>query len=225
MFQSRFRFLPLLFFAAVAQAEPAHALDKQRILSQLVRLAPRLAPKVADTALRAAICAEKKMKQSPPEKLVIIDYSLPSTEKRFWMFDLVHVRLLAEEYVAHGRNTGMTRAEKFSNTPGSLQSSLGLFRVGAPYTGKHGNSLELFGLERGFNDLAKERAIVLHGAEYVSDDFLRAHQRLGRSWGCPVLSEEAAPKVIDYFREGAGFLFVYYPDNAWLRQSPLQNGC
>jgi hypothetical protein len=191
----------------------------------IVKLAPSLSTKVARLATMAAECAVTKSNLSQPQKIAIIDYSLPSTQKRFWLFDLEAGRLLLEDLVAHGKNSGEKMAESFSNGVGSLQSSLGLFQIGDRYIGKHGNSMRLIGLEPGVNDLALERAIVIHGADYVSEDFIRSHNRLGRSFGCPALAPESANKVIEYFEEGNGFLFSYYPDNDWLKKSNFLNGC
>jgi hypothetical protein len=198
---------------------------QQHLISQFVSAAPRLSPKVTELALKASDCALRSKVTDQAGNLAIIDYSLPSTAKRFWMFDLQTQELLFEEYVAHGRNTGEDLAANFSNQPGSLASSLGLFHIGDKYTGKHGNSLRLIGLEPGINHLAYERAIVIHGADYVSPQFIRTHRRLGRSFGCPALSKESANKVISSFEEKGGFLFSYYPDNLWLKKSNFINNC
>ncbi len=151
--------------------------------------------------------------------LTIIDYSRPSTERRFWVFDLEHRRLLFKELVAHGQGTGDNIALHFSNEVGSHATSLGLFRtVAEPYNGKHGYSLRLDGLEPGFNDRARERMIIIHGAWYVSEDFARSNGRLGRSWGCPALDIAVARRVIDTIR-GGSLLFAYGPDLRWLQTS------
>ena len=204
-----------------ALAEPVAIPSSER----LTDLAPRLSSQVAKLATTAVRCAEGQSAEIRPEKLAIIDYSLPSTDKRFWLFDLRQKRLLLEDRVAHGKNTGENRAQRFSNLPGSLQSSIGLFQVGGSYVGKHGNSLRLIGLERGVNDLALDRAIVIHGADYVSDGFIRIHKRLGRSFGCPAMAPETAEKVIESFEDSPGLLFSYYPDEQWLRSSKFLNSC
>jgi hypothetical protein len=142
--------------------------------------------------------------------LTVIDYSLPSRERRLWVLDLVAGSVLMREFVAHGRGTGLDVARKFSNIPGSLQSSLGAFITGGTYEGQNGQSLRLRGVDRGLNDRAEERAIVVHGAWYVSDEIVRQQGRLGRSEGCPALSEDVAPRVIDLIRDGT-VLFSYYP--------------
>jgi hypothetical protein len=121
--------------------------------------------------------------------------------------------VLAHELVAHGRNTGDDRARRFSNRPGSLQSSLGTFVTGRTYQGRHGLSLRLRGLDAGLNDRAEARAIVVHGAEYVSPDIVRRLGRLGRSQGCPALEPGVAARVIDLIR-GGSVLFAWYPTPA-----------
>jgi hypothetical protein len=150
--------------------------------------------------------------------LTVIDYSMASTKRRLWVFDLETQVVLFNELVAHGQNTGGNRAKHFSNDEGSHKSSVGVFRTGRTYRGKHGYSLRLDGLEPGFNDLARERAIVIHGADYVTEDFIDANGRLGRSWGCPALDPAVAQDVIDTIR-GGSLLVAYYPDDAWLSES------
>ena len=134
--------------------------------------------------------------------LTIIDYTLPSSTPRLWVLDLDSDSVLAHELVAHGRGSGNAVATRFSNRPGSNRTSLGTFLTAATYHGSHGLSLRLEGLEPGRNDRALERAIVIHGAWYVSPDIVAAQGRLGRSLGCPALSEDAAPRVIDLIRGG-----------------------
>jgi hypothetical protein len=142
--------------------------------------------------------------------LTVIDYSMPSRMRRLWVLDLERGRVLARELVAHGRGTGEDRAQRFSNRPGSLQSSLGVFVTGRTYRGKHGLALQLRGLDAGVNDRAAERAIVMHGAWYVSPAMVSKVGRLGRSEGCPALSPTAAPRVIRLIRNGS-VLYAYYP--------------
>jgi len=142
--------------------------------------------------------------------LTVIDYSLASRERRLWVLDLVHARVLAHELVAHGRRTGDDRASRFSNEPGSFQSSLGTFVTGSVYRGTHGLTLKLRGLDPGLNDRAEARGIVMHGAPYVSEASVATLGRLGRSQGCPALSPVAAARVIQLIRDGS-VLFAYYP--------------
>jgi hypothetical protein len=145
--------------------------------------------------------------------VTIIDYSLPSTSKRLWTVNLDTDEVIFHTWVAHGRNTGENTALHFSNTAESYQSSLGFYLTENTYTGKHGNSLRLLGLEEGINDLAMERAIVIHGAEYVSEAFIKAHGRLGRSHGCPAVPVELADDFIASVKEGS-LMFLYHPSYA-----------
>jgi hypothetical protein len=153
-----------------------------------------LDPAVLSLALKAAAHAVTLGDTPQPGTLSIIDFSRPSTEKRLWVYDLRTHELLFHELVAHGRGSGENLAASFSNTPESNRSSLGLFRTGEPYIGKHGYSLRLDGLERGINDRARARDIVIHGAEYVSAAVAKVQGRIGRSLGCPAVRPEIAPR-------------------------------
>jgi hypothetical protein len=181
-------------------------------------------PGVFELALGAADCATRAGDVDEPSTLTVIDYSKPSTDRRFWVYDLRSHRLLFEELVAHGQGSGGDVATLFSNDPDTHQSSLGLFVTRDTYVGKNGYSLRLDGLDAGFNDHARERAIVMHGAPYVSDAFAAANGRLGRSWGCPALPESVSRDVIDRVKEG-GLVFAYYPDPRWLGSSKYLGGC
>jgi hypothetical protein len=180
--------------------------------------------KVFDLALGAASCAVQSGTVSDPSTLTVIDYSKASAEKRLWVFDLRTHALLYEELVAHGKGSGDNFARAFSNNPESHQSSLGLFETRDTYSGKNGYSLRLKGLDAGFNDRAFERAIVMHGAPYVSEQVVKSLGRLGRSWGCPALRAAVAHEVIDRIR-GNGLLFAYYPDQKWLASSRFLGSC
>lgn len=198
------------------------------LLVILVTSAPAKAadvrPEVLELAVRAAACAERQRLLGASDTLTVIDYSLPSTERRLWVLDLRRREVLFEELVAHGRASGENRATQFSNDVGSRQSSLGLFVTLDTYAGRHGRSLRLQGLEPGVNDRALERALVMHGADYVSEAFGALHGRLGRSFGCPALTRDAAPRVIERIRGGSP-VFVYYPDPAWLASSAFLGAC
>ena len=191
------------------------------LLNKLSRAAPAANPKVISLALSALDCALHQG-ISPARNLTVIDYSLASTIPRLWVFDLVTGKLLFNELVAHGKNTGENFARNFSNTYGSLQTSLGLFRTKETYNGANGYSLRMDGLEAGFNDKAMERAIVFHGAPYVDLKLANKLGRLGRSWGCPAVRTGIARKVIDTIK-GEQFLFSYYPDQKWLSKSQFLN--
>ena len=180
---------------------------------------PRL--EVLDLALRAFACARDRGEFHQP-LLTVIDYSLPSNKKRLWVIDLANRSVLFNELVAHGANSGEMYASSFSNDVGSLQSSLGLFRTDETYLGRHGRSLRLSGLEPGFNDRARERAIVMHAASYVSDDTVATYGQVGRSWGCPALPPSVNDRVIDLIQGGSA-VFAYYPDRVWLQSSRFLN--
>lgn len=150
--------------------------------------------------------------------LTVIDYSKPSSEKRMWVFDIKNGRTLFNTWVAHGKNSGDNKTTSFSNTPGSLKSSYGVFVTADTYTGKNGYSLRLFGLERGINDLAYSRAIVIHGAAYTNPANIAAKGRLGRSWGCPAVSPILVKPLINTIKDKS-LIFAYYPDNKWLTHS------
>jgi hypothetical protein len=175
-------------------------------------------------ALNAAACARQAGTVTNERLLTVIDYSRASSEPRLWVLDLEHERVLFEEIVAHGRGSGDNYATRFSNVDGSHQTSLGLFRTADTYVGTNGYSLRLDGLEAGVNDRARERAIVMHGAPYVSEAHLRTLGRLGRSHGCPALRPAVARTIIDTIKEGS-LLFAYYPDKQWLKESRFLNGC
>ena len=179
---------------------------------------------VLDLALGAASCAVKSGAVQLPRTLTVIDYSKPSSEKRLWVYDLNTRELLYEEFVAHGQGSGANLATQFSNTPDSHQTSLGLFVTDDTYVGRNGYSLRLDGLDKGLNDRARERAIVMHGAPYVSPAFVKANGRLGRSHGCPAVSDGVARELINRVK-GGGLVFAYYPDARFLKASKYLGGC
>ncbi|MDB6061987.1 MAG: hypothetical protein JWM78_2090 [Verrucomicrobiaceae bacterium] len=208
-------------FALTFSAGTALSAHAMSLADSLVKAAPAADPKVIRLALDAAQCATAHG-MSPSSRLAVIDYSRPSTEPRLWVFDLQRRALLNQELVAHGRNTGDNYAQHFSNTPGSLQSSIGLFRTLDTYNGNNGYSLRMEGLDAGFNDLAQERAIVMHGAPYVNAKLSKANARIGRSWGCPAVRMGVAHQIIDALK-GGQFVFSYYPDQKWLSSSRFLN--
>lgn len=190
------------------------------LLSSLIQQAPGLRMDVLRLAFTAALSAEDRGLIRRRDVLTVIDYSLPSTEPRLFVFDLKAGKLLFRELVAHGRNSGDNKASFFSNSPGSLATSLGLFVTAEPYIGGNGYSLRLKGLESGVNDMAWDRMIVMHGAAYVSGAAVKAMGRLGRSWGCPAVRREIAHQMIDTLRGGSP-VFAYYPERSWLIKSPF----
>lgn len=182
-----------------------------------------LSPKVLAMALDAVSCAKARgASSSKDDLLTIIDYSLPSTEPRLWVLDLAHGKVLFHELVAHGSGSGELYATRFSNTNDSRQTSLGLFRTAGTYEGGNGYSLTLQGLDAGINDRAEARHIVMHGAWYVSPEQARQHGRIGRSWGCPALSEKSAHRVIDTIK-GGSYIFSYAADKSWTTTASHQS--
>jgi hypothetical protein len=142
--------------------------------------------------------------------ITIVDFNKPSTEKRLWIIDLVNKKLLFHTLVAHGQGSGDNMAQNFSNTSNSNQSSLGFYVANETYFGKHGLSLKLDGMDEGFNTNARNRGVVVHGADYVSQAFIDQHGRLGRSWGCPALPAELTATIINTIK-GKTCLYIDGP--------------
>ena len=170
---------------------------------------------VLELALNGYAQLQDKLKKP---LLTVIDYSLPSTQKRLWIIDLAQQKILLHTVVAHGRNSGALLAEKFSNRPESYQSSLGFFQTGEAYQGKHGYSLRLDGLEVGINDKARARAIVIHGADYAKETVAATAGRVGRSLGCPAVPPDLSTPLIKLIK-GGSLLFIYGKDPNYLRMS------
>lgn len=152
--------------------------------------------------------------------LTIIDFSLPSTEKRLFVIDVEKGSLLYNTYVSHGRNSGTKFATQFSNLPESYKSSLGFYVTRNTYTGKHGFSLRLNGEEKGINDNAMSRAIVMHAADYVNKNLIKMQGYIGRSLGCPALPNEVYKPIINEIKDGS-CLFIYSPSKDYQKKSPV----
>ena len=152
--------------------------------------------------------------------LTLIDFSLSSNTKRLWVIDLTSNTILFNSLVAHGRNTGEEFASAFSNLNSSFKSSLGFYATGEIYQGKHGASLRLDGLENGVNDNARERGVVMHGADYVSESFIRDHKRLGRSQGCPAVPVELTNDIIQLIKDKS-CLYIYHPSRNFSMEERL----
>ena len=151
----------------------------------------------------------------------IIDFRMHSAEKRLWTVDLATGEVLFNEVTSHGRGSDTNHdgyLDTISNTSESKQTSVGLYRTAEVYTGIHGRSLRLDGLEKGFNNNARERAIVIHGADYAGDSFVQKHGKAGRSFGCPAVSNEVSDKLISTIKDGT-LMFVYVEDDEWLKGS------
>jgi len=154
--------------------------------------------------------------------LTIIDYSKPSTQKRLFVLDMSSGKILFNSLVAHGRNSGQNFARTFSNQQRSFKTSPGFYITGNTYNGGNGYSLRLKGCEKGVNDKAYSRAIVFHGADYVSEDFIRKNGYLGRSYGCPVVPKELNKKIIDVIKDGS-CMFLYAPLKNYSSRSKILN--
>lgn len=152
----------------------------------------------------------------------IVDFTKPSYQKRLFVIDIERCQVLFNTYVAHGQGSGKEFAKNFSNKPESFQSSLGFYLTSDTYTGKNGYSLHLNGLEKGINDKADERAIVMHGAPYVSEHFIRSQGYIGRSWGCPAVPEKFSKPIIEKIKNGS-CLFIYSKNKQYLRHSRILN--
>lgn len=153
------------------------------------------------------------------EKIIsIVDFSLPSSQKRLFVIDLEKAKVIFNTYVAHGANSGLASADRFSNTPQSNMSSLGFYETLGTYIGGNGYSLKLEGLEAGINDNANRRAIVVHGAPYVNESLAKTRGYIGRSWGCPALPENLSKPIIDKIKNGT-CLFIFSPDRNYLTHS------
>jgi hypothetical protein len=176
-------------------------------------VAPTLDPAALDAALRAHACAQAQGRVAPVADqplLAIIDYGRPSRDPRLWVVDLRGPALVWHDLVSHGEATGDDDATAFSDTPDSHQTSLGAFATAETYTGRHGLSLRLDGLEPGLNGNARARDIVVHGADYVDEAHVAEHGRLGRSWGCPAVRRSLAADLVPHLAGGA-LLFAWHP--------------
>ncbi len=152
----------------------------------------------------------------------IVDFTKSSAEKRLFIIDLENQKLLFNTYVAHGQNSGKEFARHFSNSLSSYQSSLGFYVTTETYNGKHGYSLHLDGLEKGINSNADERAIVMHGAPYVSEGYIREKGYIGRSWGCPAIPDKLTRPIVDKIKNGT-CLFIYSENKKYFKRSKILN--
>ena len=204
--------LSLAFSLGTAKAGSFEAPVIPALETELLQSASGLNP----DALHAALTTFESLRakgEVHSSFLSVIDYSLPSTAKRMWVFDLDARRIVFNELVAHGRNTGEDVAVTFSNDDGSYKSSLGAFVTGDAYDGKNGYSMRLRGLEPNLNDHAEKRAIVLHGAWYVDEALATSQGRIGRSLGCPAVRPAIARELIDDIKDGS-VLYAWHPSLA-----------
>ena len=187
--------------------------DIQKITAQ----APNLNANVLSKALLAYDHA-RLQGLDKQKMLTVIDYDMPDTAKRLWVINMNNDTVEYNTLVAQGKNTGLKYAKHFSNKDGSDETSIGVFLTGVEYTGDHAHSMRLHGLEKGFNNNAFKRAVVMHGAWYVSPKFVKAHGYLGRSWGCTALNQKIEPQVVDAIKDGT-IMVSYASDQKWLQTS------
>lgn len=164
----------------------------------------------------------KKQVIDEPGYLTICDFSQSSKNKRLYLIDMADEKLVLTTYVAHGRNSGSEYANRFSNKPSSLQSSLGFYITNSTYYGEHGLSLRITGLEKGYNDKALQRNIVVHGADYIDENWLHNSNTMGRSYGCPAIPEKESKEIITTIKNGS-CLFIYHPSKNYLKGSKILN--
>ena len=204
-------------FTMAVSASPTNDLNVQNEISQFRGKTPGLNPKALQIGLEAYSKARQKGLDNQ-QILTIVDYTKPSTDRRLWVLNVKDHTVLFHDYVAHGKNSGDNYAKAFSDNPGSLESSLGVFVTESTYSGKHGYSVRVKGLEPGFNDKAESRAVVFHRADYASAQFAQAHGRLGRSWGCFAVDPKIADPLFRTIKNGT-LVVAYYPDPSWLSKS------
>lgn len=181
-----------------------------------------LNPDIVKLAVKAFSSAQESGIHITKPILTIIDYTLPSTYKRLWVIDIARTKILYNSLVAHGKYSGENYTTNFSNRINSLQTSVGLFLTENTYLGRYGYSLRLQGLEKGFNDNAKARTIVFHGASYVNKKFAASIGRIGRSWGCPAVEPKLAKPIINIIKDGT-LIFSFSNHPQWLSQSKFIN--
>jgi hypothetical protein len=215
---------PFSFLSPASVQEPVGTQEWiNKEISRIQSQANNIDATVLKLSLNAYLNARRRGMDAK-QLLTIIDYSKPSSEKRLWVVDLRRAKVLFNTWVTHGKNSGKVNATSFSNKPGSLKSSIGVFKtMSNPYIGSNGYSLRLVGLENGFNDKALQRYIVFHGAWYVHPDVILKHGYLGRSWGCPAVSIDTVRPLINTIKDNS-LVVVYYPDRKWINNSTFLAG-
>jgi hypothetical protein len=195
---------------------PIHEIERM-----IRQQAPTLNNAVLNKILTSLKCAQQYAVPHN-EILTVIDYSLPSSEKRLWIFDLKEKNLLFYTYVSHGIRSGTLLTKYFSNKHDSKASSIGIYTTEQAYQGRDGLSLQLAGLDQGFNDNASNRAVVMHGGWYMAEDFIKRYGRPGRSWGCPALPLDLTGPIINTIKNKS-LLVIYYPSDNWFVKSKFLN--
>lgn len=210
----------LFIFSNSALATKATSLDATA--KDIAAKTTNLKPKVVKLAIEAFYKAKQAGVAVKKPILTVIDYTLASTQKRLWVVDLEKKQVLYTSMCAHGKYSGENYTTSFSNRVGSLQTSIGLFLTEGTYFGRDGYTLRLEGLEKGFNDKAKDRLIVFHGAPYVDQKFAAVAGRIGRSWGCPAVEKPLAKPIINTIKDGT-LIFSFYNHPQWLSESKFIN--
>ena len=214
--------ISILCFITLQSYDTKPIASSNNILSNAMQLSNKL--NINDEAVRFALDGYQKLLEQGrlinQRYLTIADFSKPSSEERFYIIDMESEEMVIQTLVAHGKNSGTLFAKFFSNKNESNKSSLGFYITGNIYQGKHGRSLSLNGVENGINDKAAQRAIVLHGAGYVSKSAIRKTGYLGRSQGCPAVPESQVQDIINTI-QGESCLFIYAPDKNYQKQSKL----
>ncbi|WP_028389063.1 murein L,D-transpeptidase catalytic domain family protein [Legionella fairfieldensis] len=207
--------------ANAAQEYPNSPVNPLSEIKMMLQEAPVLNEAVINKVLTALKCtAHYNVEYN--NILTIIDYSLPSSKKRLWVFDLKEKKLLFHTYVSHGITSGFLISNYFSNKYNSKASSIGIYKTEKAYYGREGLSLRLDGLDRGFNDNASGRYVVMHGGWYVDENFIKKYGRAGRSWGCPALPLNLTESIINTIKDKSLFV-VYYPNDNWFVKSKFLN--
>jgi hypothetical protein len=204
-----------------ANSASSTTLNSNADINTEVKHLSQKAPQIDTSALRLALIAYQKAVISGEAKkpiLTVVDYSKPSSEQRLWVFDINHETLLFNSHVAHGKNSGGITPNHFSNQESSKESSLGTYVTQDTYIGSNGYSLNIKGLEKGINDNAYTRRVVVHGASYVEPEFIKSVGHAGRSWGCLAVAHTLSKSFINLIKDGS-VIFAYYPDKQYISHS------
>ena len=208
--------------SSVEKAEPTAEEKIDLLFEEFTAVNANMPSKVSFTHAISGYSKLEAEEKIENKLLSIVDFSLPSTEKRLWILDMEKNEILYHTYVSHGKNTGGNMATDFSNTPNSLQSSLGFFVTAETYYGKNGLSLFIDGMEEEFNSKARERYVVIHGADYAKEESIKRLGRLGRSYGCPAVPSEVSKEIINTIKGGSA-LFIYHTNEDYLAKSTYLN--
>jgi hypothetical protein len=213
-----FWYLPFLCLSPETKTSKLESLDSTMVLYNSCQLQDVVPFSVFQKTMEGI-----RFYKSKKSIVTIVDFTLPSSQKRFFVIDLQAKKLLLSTWVAHGKKSGMEMAASFSNKMQSNQSSPGFYKVGpALQSPKHGLALQLQGLEKGINHNARKREIIIHGAKYVSEDFIKQFGRCGRSFGCPALPIEEMPKAVQWLSNGS-LLYIHVSKNADKKAQNVDN--